>query len=294
MAEPNGLLINRVFSRSTFSSILKGKTPLTYINTIKRYINTAEGKTNRQLISEIYSYIDINHRNEYYYKNTLLNTLLINNPNHNPYTTVALTEIPIAKSKVDFVLINGKANVYEIKTELDNFERLSTQLRDYYQAFDHVSVVTAPCNEEKIKLFLKNNKKVGILILDQNGTLRTVREPICFRKNLSKTVMFNILRKSEYEEVLINLGKKLPSVSQFEYYKACSEIFNKIQINRLYTEYCKVLKKRCHIEFEHLIQMPTELSALAYFSKMNKNDYAKISDFLNQSYYKENSCTIHI
>ena len=57
-------------------------------------------------------------------------------------TTTALTEIPIAKSKADFVLINGKAVVYEIKTELDNFDRLENQINDYYKAFDHVAVVT--------------------------------------------------------------------------------------------------------------------------------------------------------
>lgn len=45
-------------------------------------------------------------------------------------TTTALTEIAIAKSKADFVLINGKAVVYEIKTELDNLERLSAQVDD--------------------------------------------------------------------------------------------------------------------------------------------------------------------
>lgn len=50
-----------------------------------------------------------NHRNEYFYKNTLLNKLLLGV--HKPTTTVALTEIPIAKSKADFVLINGKRDV---------------------------------------------------------------------------------------------------------------------------------------------------------------------------------------
>ena len=61
---------------------------------------------------------------------------------HSVNTTTALTEVAIAKSKADFVLINGKAVVYEIKTELDNLERLCSQIDDYYKAFDHVAVVT--------------------------------------------------------------------------------------------------------------------------------------------------------
>src|SRR5574344_1976664 len=110
--DTNSIVLNRVFSRNTFSSFLKGDCTSSYVCAVKRYLQSPEGKKNRILISEIYSYLQKNHRNEYFYKNSLLNELLINNPKHNPLTTIALTEIPIAKSKVDFVLINGQANVY--------------------------------------------------------------------------------------------------------------------------------------------------------------------------------------
>ncbi len=32
-------------------------------------------------------------------------------------------------------MINGEGRVYEIKSDLDNFDRLYDQLRDYYRAF---------------------------------------------------------------------------------------------------------------------------------------------------------------
>ena len=47
--------------------------------------------------------------------------------------------------------LNGKAVVYEIKTELDNLERLESQISDYYKAFDHVAVVTCIENVENVK-----------------------------------------------------------------------------------------------------------------------------------------------
>ena len=78
----------------------------------------------------------------------MLNKLLLGR--HSINTTTALTQIPINKSKADFILINGKAVVYEIKTELDNFERLKNQINDYYKAFSHVCVVT--CEEYYKKL----------------------------------------------------------------------------------------------------------------------------------------------
>ena len=134
----NSLLLNCVFTRNTFEVLLKGQRNDTYNAAIKRYTKSTKNKSNLQLIGEIYEHLDENYRNEYFYKNTLLNKLLLGK--HSLRTTTALTEVPIAHSKADFVLVNGKAVVYEIKTELDNFDRLNTQIADYYKAFSYVSV----------------------------------------------------------------------------------------------------------------------------------------------------------
>ena len=128
--ENNNLALNRVFIQSTFKELLtEPSETCPYYTVIRRIINNPADKRNGQILSEFYSFISKNHRNEYYYKNTLLNKLLLGV--HKPTTTVALTEIPIAKSKADFILINGKAVVYEIKTALDTFERLETQLNHW-------------------------------------------------------------------------------------------------------------------------------------------------------------------
>ena len=74
---------------------------------------------------------------------------------HSPRTTTALTEVPIGKSKADFILINGKAIVYEIKTELDNFDRLDGQMEDYYKAFSRMVVVTSEKNYDNVQQSFK-------------------------------------------------------------------------------------------------------------------------------------------
>ena len=138
---------------------------------IKKYINYDSTKTNSELVSEIYNILKTEYRNEYYYKNTLLNKLLLGV--HSVNTTTALTEIPIAKSKADFVLINGKAVVYEIKTELDNLERLESQINDYFKAFDHVAVVTYNENVTAIQKKIDSiGKPVGIYVLQNRGTIK--------------------------------------------------------------------------------------------------------------------------
>ena len=75
----------------------------------------------------IYNYMLINYRNQYIYQNTLFNKLF----NNKIKNKVALSQIPIANSKADFIFINGKAVVYEIKTELDSFFRLEKQIYDW-------------------------------------------------------------------------------------------------------------------------------------------------------------------
>ena len=79
----------------------------THLDVYKR-----QEKTNGECISEIYQYLKKEYQNEYFYKNTLLNKLLLGI--HSPRTTTALTEVPVGNSKADFILLNGKAVVYEL------------------------------------------------------------------------------------------------------------------------------------------------------------------------------------
>ena len=53
------------------------------------------------------------------------------------------SQVRIGHSIADFVMINGEGRVYEIKSDLDNFDRLYDQLRDYYRAFSKVSVLVS-------------------------------------------------------------------------------------------------------------------------------------------------------
>ena len=261
---------------------IDGKENEVYSAVIRRYINNTEQKNNQQLISEIYSILKKNYRNEYFYKNTLLNKLLLGV--HSVNTTTALTEVAIAKSKADFVLINGKAVVYEIKTELDNLERLNSQLEDYYKAFDHVAVVTYEKNLLQLQKILEFvDKPVGIYVLRRNGNLGMIREPGMYRESLDKEIIFKLLRKNEYEKIIQKYGE-LPQVTQFKYYSACKEEFFKIPIEESYIEVLKVLKERMQIVKEEFVKVPYELRFLAYFMDLKIEDYQKLEYFLECKY----------
>ena len=269
--------LNRIFTRNMLRLFIDGKENEVYSAVIRRYINNTEQKNNQQLISEIYSILKKNYRNEYFYKNTLLNKLLLGV--HSVNTTTALTEVAIAKSKADFVLINGKAVVYEIKTELDNLERLNSQLEDYYKAFDHVAVVTYEKNLLQLQKILEFvDKPVGIYVLRRNGNLGMIREPGMYRE-----IIFKLLRKNEYEKIIQKYGE-LPQVTQFKYYSACKEEFFKIPIEESYIEVLKVLKERMQIVKEEFVKVPYELRFLAYFMDLKIEDYQKLEYFLECKY----------
>ncbi len=275
--------LNRIFTRNMLGHFINGKVDNVYSSVIRRYISDAEQKNNRELISEIYCKLKNSYRNEYFYKNTLLNKLLLGV--HSVNTTTALTEMAIAKSKADFVLINGKAIVYEIKTELDNLERLSSQIDDYYKAFDHVAVVTYEKNLSQLQKVLESiDKPVGIYILRRNGKLGTIQKPQRYTGDLDREVIFKLLRKSEYEEIIVRRYGHLPEVTQFRYYSACKKMFLQIPVEESYLLVLKILKMRMQIEKEEFVKIPYELKFLAYFMELTYDDYQKLGVFLECQY----------
>ena len=280
MYEINNLVLNRIFTKNTVRSFIDDHPDLCYYTVVRRFIDDISEKNHGQIISEIYKRLDNNYRNEYFYKNTLLNKLLLGI--HSPNTTTALIEVPINKSKADFIMINGKAILYEIKTELDTFERLYSQINDYYKAFPNVNVVTS---EDNIKLIEKklNNSCVGIYLLTKKrNAIKHIKECSSDYSKLEHKTIFKILRKQEYKNIIkTNIGE-LPEVSDFDFYDECYKIFANIDIKEAYDMAVKELKKRNHIDVSLIKSIPSELRGVMYFSKFKEKDYEKLNNFLNE------------
>ncbi len=258
----NNLILKRFFSKAVLHDLLSGNEEGIFDCVVRRYIVEPKGKPYERLISEIYSYMDKEYRTEYYYKNTMLNKLLLKK--HNYKKTIVLTELPIGNSKADFIMINGKGTVYEIKTELDNLDRINSQIEDYYKAFSEVVIVTYRNNIEKVLETVPET--VGIMELTKRRALRTIRESKEVYGKLDYYTIFKILRKHEFEYILTTQGYDLPKVSQFQYYSGCFNLIQKIDICELQKLMLKELKKRMRIEtVEFSIDVPEELRFLIYF-----------------------------
>lgn len=273
-------MINKIFTVPYFDRMIsENSVPESFSKCVKRYIKTEEA-TIGEAISEIYHFMDCEYRNEYFYKNTILNQLLIKK--HDLYNTAALTELPIGDSKADFIMINGRGVVYEIKTDLDNLLRLENQIKDYYKVFSYVYVVVGNKQLSHVKEFLKD-QKVGIYELTASGKLICRKKALCNKENLSYEAIFQVLRKAEFETILLKHFHKLPEVNSFQYYRECQKWLERVNIITLQKDVMKCLKARTLMLVENKLEekVPYELRFYAYFSKRINSNYQKIDTLWN-------------
>lgn len=267
----NSRAINRVFTRKVICDLIQGEHNDVFDYVVKQYTTNPETKSNGALISEIYAYLEKQQRNEYYYMNTLLIKLL--DGIHNVNTTTALSQVHIGHSIADFIMINGEGRVYEIKSDLDNFDRLYDQLQDYFRAFTKVSVLASIHELERTKRTLAQfgdmGESVGIYVLSEENTIfnrERSREPKEYSDMLNHSSIFKILRKREYENILFQYFGYIPMSKPVFYFRTCLEEFKKIPILEAQRLACQELKKRNRISVEEFQSIQLELKSVIYFS----------------------------
>lgn len=280
--------INQVFTQSVINSLIVDRKNSVYDYVVSKYVNEPYTKTNGQVFCEIYKYLEKNHRNEYYYINTLLNKLLVGI--HSVNTTTALSQVRVANHVADFVMINGEARVYEIKSNLDNFVRLNDQLADYYKAFSKISILVSEKEHDNAIKVLKKlgsvGDRVGVYVLSENNTIfckSNSREPLEFNELLEHKNLFALMRKKEYEAVIESFFHELPVIAPVFYYRECLKMFSSIPILEAQKLTFMQLKKRNSISKSLFDKIPMELKSVVYFSHLIK-DIDSINDFLVRPY----------
>lgn len=256
--------LNSIQQSKHFQLVLSGKT-------------ISHSATYKTIISNLYQELNDWHRNEYFYKNELLTSLLIQNKKLSSCS--ALTELPISKSRADMIFIdeNDTGIVYEIKTELDTLNRLENQIQDYYKAFSYMYVVIGPNHLQHLEQALKETN-IGIIELTDNREFVHRKEATCNTDNLSHDVLFRTLRKKEFESIVLKYFGELPDVSDFVYYRTCLEMLKKLDVVLFQKEVMSCLKKRNLIQdVDGFVEnVPYELSFYGYFSKKYRNKWNEL------------------
>lgn len=275
-------ILNRMFTQKNIKDLIYRNNSNVYENIIREYFAVVDNCTNLDLINEIYKLLSKQYRNEYFYENTLVNKLLFGV--HSPNTTVALSQIPISESKADFILINGRATVFEIKTDLDSFYRLESQLESYYKAFKYITVVTSEDKFNEIYKLLEDTP-VGINVITKQDTIsRTIKkDPKKMTSSLDHKVIFDMLHKSEFENIIYKHFQKLPEVAPAYYYDECFTMFKKIAMENIQKDILIEIKNRKSISVERFKTIPYPLKAISYFLNLNNKEHDKLGIFLTQN-----------
>ena len=286
----NSRAINRVFTRGVITDLIQKGSNDVYDYVVQRYVNDPESKTHGQIINEIYAYLGKEKRNEYYYMNTLLNKLLVGI--HSVNTTTVLSKVRIGQAVADFIMINGEGKIYalEVKSELDNFDRLHDQVSNYYKAFSKVSVLSSKHEFTKVERILScfgdMGEAVGIYVMSDQDTIFNkayIKEPQQFDDYLDHTCIFKLLRKREYENVLSRYYGIIPNVAPVFHFRACLEQFTKIPIKDAQDMAFDELKRRNKISKTVFEKIQPELKSTIYFAGLSRK-MPQIEELLQTNY----------
>jgi hypothetical protein len=187
-----------------------------------------------------YDYLKKNYRCEYVYKNEVANQILLKY--HNDNSATLLKEVASDTSIADIVIINGKTVAYEIKTELDSFDRLEGQVESYKLLYDSVYIVTHPKAVEG--LVTSVDQTVGIIVLQQDGKLKTVREASDVSSEFHPVKAGQTLRQSELVNAYEKYVGKLPKMGTALIHSFCYQWFIELELSDSHLIFAEALKSR--------------------------------------------------
>lgn len=227
----------------------------------------------------IYAALFHSYRSEYIYKNVIAQKILLGT--HSLNTSFMLTEFRSALCRADVVLLNGTSTVYEIKSAYDSMGRLSRQIQAYRQLFDKVCVITAPSQVENVKQHIADD--IGLLVLSDRNTLRTIQEPTSLKSSVLPTAIFDSLRRKEYEEIVRTHFGTVPDVPNTRIYQACHDLFCTLDPVDAHDSMVSILKKRGGSKRLNTFieSVPLSLKAASLSCKLTAKEQSLFSLLLN-------------
>ena len=233
-----------IFSSTSFFKLLQND-DYSFINTkIERYDLKKIGKninTYQDYIQYTYKELRKQYKNEYVYKNTFINNMLLDK--YGLKDTIAINEFRVGNSIADIVMFNGTSKAFEIKTELDSNKRLSGQLADYTKIFKECYIITHKSLSEK---YLHEDDHIGIIELIDHQKSVTMREVRASKENCSidSDTLICSLRTQEYKNIIKKYYGELPEMNSFNMFETCKGLMKNIPHENLQQLFIDELKMR--------------------------------------------------
>ena len=233
-----------IFSSTYFSKLLQNDDYSFIDAKINLYDQSKIGNginTYYDYIKYVYSELSKQYRNEYVYKNTFINELLIKK--YGVKNTIAINEFRVGESIADIVLFNGTSKAFEIKTELDSKKRLNGQLSDYRKIFKESYIVT---HEALVDMYLKEDESIGVISLETSSKSFKMVEirPATINSEISPEAIIRSIRTNEYKNIVKEYYGTLPKMNSFNMFDICFDLIKEIPNENLNTLFIEELKKR--------------------------------------------------
>lgn len=270
--------LSQLFSSAQFEKIIRGNDQKYIRKKISKHFT--ENKTYKRILQFLYSELNEKYRNEYLYKNALFNEVLLKR--YSLKTTTVLNEFVIGSSIADFVLLNGEARIYEIKTDLDSLDKLDKQLSDYIQFANKVFVVTSAKHLEKLMLKYENST-IGIVEFTNRNTFKEHKAAGSNIECFNHLTIFKTLRKIEYLDIIKSEFGFVPEVPNTLIFKECFEMIKTLDVSYFQVLAFNKLKQR-NIKCPDLLvdeKTPYELKHICYTLNLNEDEYVEFHNFLN-------------
>ncbi|HEY3400625.1 MAG TPA: sce7726 family protein [Geothrix sp.] len=241
-----------------------------------------ERATNRTLLETVYDLLQQHYRCEYVYKNTIARKILVGR--HRLADATMATELRCDSSKADFVILNGTSTVYEIKTELDNLDRLPSQIQAYRKMFDRVFVVAHDSFAEGLEGLL--DLDIGILSMTPRGALRQLRASGSHSGAVDSGCIFDSLRKSEYIPIVERYFGPLPPIPNTKHYSHCRDLFSSLPPATAHREMVLALKQRFRLPVDRpfLERIPESLVAGLFGAQITTVQAESLAGFMDLEY----------
>ena len=270
-----------VFSSTSFIKMLKGDDFSFIDSKILRYdeskIKSGKITTYLEYIRYIYAELSKNYRNEYLFKNSFINDLLINQ--YGVKDTVAINEFRVGNSIADIALFNGSSKAFEIKTEMDSKRRLQGQIDNYTKIFDQCYIIT---DESLIDKYLNENDAIGVIALSKlprSNKLTEIRKAKT-NENIDPETLIRCIRTTEYKKIVSEFYGELPEMNSFNMFEICFQLIKKIpsfELKRLFLNEVKTRKTNT----SSLKYYEKELRQLALAMQLDKKNYNFLLSKLN-------------
>lgn len=280
--------LSQIFSNSNFRKIVRKEDYSQTLYRIQKHTDINQDLSYKEALDLIYKELLKNYKNEYIYKNILINNLLIKK--YSLTTTVSFNEFKIGDSISDFVLLNGEARIYEIKTQLDKLDKIEKQIEDYRKFGNKIYIVAHKCHLSKL-LELYEKSEIGLIELTSRNSLKEIK-PATENVDFDIDILFKTLRKQEYINLIQSYFSFTPNVPNTQIFRECLQLAKDIPAHKFQKLVIEVLKRRNIKNPKKLMdnKTPESLKHICYNLDLSKKEYLQLETFLN---LKVNKCTFH-